>query len=211
MRVAVGAGLALVALLLVVTLSQGTERRTESNAVVQVSGVALSIRPGKERCQTTDLPSGTELVRLFGEAPRGSTVVSLRITTFGQPVTAGRTASVRGEERVDIPLESAVARETLGERLCIANTGMAPVRFAGNRTPPIGPANPGGAVLGDDIRVDYLKRGEQSWWSTRSVVAERFGLLKASFFGLWTLWAAMGLVVLSWLLAIRTLMRSVRL
>lgn len=209
MRVAVGAGLALVTLLLVVTLAQGTERRTESNALVLNSGVALPVPVGRPRCQPAVVPRGTSQVRLFGQAPGGGTLISVRLSRGGQQVRS-RTASVRGEEQVDVPLGRPIDRELRGALLCIRNKGPERVRFAGNRTPIMGPANPAGQRLDDDVRVDFLADGERSWWGMGPVIAERFALLKASFFGGWTLWGVLALVLLSSLLALRTLMRSLR-
>ena len=209
MRVAVGAGLALVTLLLVVTLAQRDERRTGSNAVVLNSGVALPVPLGRPRCQPAVVPSGTSRLRLFGEALGGGTVISVRLSRAGHRVRS-RTAYVRGEEQVDVPLGRAIDRELRGARLCIRNKGPARVRFAGNRTPVLGPANPAGQRLDDDVRVDFLAEGERSWWGRGPVIADRFALLKASFFGAWTLWAVLALVLLSSVLALRTLMRSLR-
>jgi len=208
-RVAAGAGLALVALVLAVTLAQQNERRTESNAIVQASGVALRVPLSRPRCQPTVVPRDTSRVRLFGEAGGGGTLISVRLSAAGERLL-NRTAYVRGEEQVEVSLGRVLDRERRGARLCIRNMGPASVRFAGNRTPVLGPANPVGGRLDDDIRVDYLADGESSWWSMASVIADRFPLLKASFFGPWTLWAVLALVLLSALLALRILMRSLR-
>jgi hypothetical protein len=47
------------------------------------------------------------------------------------------------------------------------------------------------------IRLDYSQASEKSWWSFAPTAAGRFGLIKATFLGSWTMW-----VVLAALLAL---------
>ena len=93
----------------------------------------------------------------------------------------------------------------LEARVCVVNRGASPVELDGNQT-----AASAGFISAPpgDIRVDFLGRGSESWWSFAPAVADRFGLRKASFFGDWTMWAVFLLVGLTWVAGLLLLRRE---
>ncbi|MBA3306701.1 MAG: hypothetical protein H0U25_12370 [Thermoleophilaceae bacterium] len=194
---------------LVIVLSSSGRRLADTNARVNVSGVQLRLLAGERRCQTQDVPSGAGVVRLFS----GPFVGPLEVTIVkdGRPVSSGRAASASAEGPVEISLEPLEA-EIPDARVCIANRGVAPIELAGNQTPlggsSISPQFIGERLPTDDVRADFLRRGSESWWSLAPVVADRFGLRKASFFGAWTMWAVFLLVGLTWIAGLLLLRRE---
>jgi len=199
----------LVVAVLVIVLSSSGRRLADTNARVNVSGVQLRLLAGERRCQTQDVPSGAGVVRLFS----GPFVGPLEVTIVkdGRPVSSGRAASASAEGPVEISLEPLEA-EIPDARVCIANRGVAPIELAGNQTPlggsSISPLFIGERLPPDDVRADFLRRGSESWWSLAPVVADRFGLRKASFFGAWTMWAVFLLVGLTWIAGLLLLRRE---
>lgn len=195
--------------MLVIVLSSSGRRLADTNARVNVSGVQLRLLAGERRCQTQDVPSGAGVVRLFS----GPFVGPLEVTIVkdGRPVSSGRAASASAEGPVEISLEPLEA-EIPDSRVCIANRGVAPIELAGNQTPlggsSISPLFIGERLPPDDVRADFLRRGSESWWSLAPVVADRFGLRKASFFGAWTMWAVFLLVGLTWIAGLLLLRRE---
>jgi hypothetical protein len=199
----------LVVAVLVIVLSSSGRRLADTNARVNVSGVQLRLLARERRCQTQDVPSGAGVVRLFS----GPFVGPLEVTIVrdGRPVSSGRAASASAEGPVEISLEPLEA-EIPDARVCIANRGVAPIELAGNQTPlggsSISPLFIGERLPPDDVRADFLRRGSESWWSLAPVVADRFGLRKASFFGAWTMWAVFLLVGLTWIAGLLLLRRE---
>ena len=209
MRAGAAIAATLVVAVLVIVLSSSGRRLADTNARVNVSGVQLRLLAGERRCQTQDVPSGAGVVRLFS----GPFVGPLEVTIVkdGRPVSSGRAASASAEGPVEISLEPLEA-EIPDARVCIANRGVAPIELAGNQTPlggsSISPLFIGERLPPDDVRADFLRRGSESWWSLAPVVADRFGLRKASFFGAWTMWAVFLLVGLTWIAGLLLLRRE---
>lgn len=209
MRAGAAIAATLVVAVLVIVLSSSGRRLADTNARVNVSGVQLRLLAGERRCQTQDVPSGAGVVRLFS----GPFVGPLEVTIVkdGRPVSSGRAASASAEGPVEISLEPLEA-EIPDARVCIANRGVAPIELAGNQTPlggsSISPQFIGERLPTDDVRADFLRRGSESWWSLAPVVADRFGLRKASFFGAWTMWAVFLLVGLTWIAGLLLLRRE---
>jgi len=192
-RIALGLGLVLVAAAFVVALSDSAPRRSGTNATVRKSGNLVAIVPGSRFCQREAVvPKGTAALRTFfrfrPSPPGGPLEITVRhgdrvIATAHLP--AGRSP---GSPRVPI---AHIPHDT-SATVCFANQGTRTVQFAGNVTPEYGGNNPTGAKLPDVVRIDYTRPGHETWWTFAPVVAERFGLVKSSFVGSWTLYAVLG-------------------
>jgi hypothetical protein len=191
-RIAVGLGLGLVATLLVVALSDSAPRRSGTNAMVRVAGSLVSVAPGKHLCQPGQVvPKDTAALRVFFRfrpRPPGGPV-DITVVHAGRLIAAAHLpGGLRpGSPRVPI---ARIAHDT-SATLCFANRGTRTIQFAGNLTPEYGGNNPAGAKLPDVVRVDYTRPGRETWWTFAPVVAQRFGLVKPSFVGSWTLYAAL--------------------
>jgi len=201
-------GLAIVAAGVVVTLSRSSPRLAGSNAIVERSGVSLAVPPlGGVRCQDDEIvPRETAKLRLFFDTlDRPAGPVDVTISTGGRPgvpprvVAHGRVAAPFRSGTQEVALSPRLSREVPGGRVCFVNHGRSAVTLSGNETPVSGSgANPSGSRLNDEPRVDYLYAAPRSWWSMAPTVARRFGLVKTSFFGSWTLWAVFGVLALLW-------------
>ena len=196
--------------LLVVVLSRAEPRLAGSNARVQTSGVSLTIDPGERRCQRQPVPADTAAVRLFASPVwRTAGPIEVVVDDPGRRRARGRVAMLTREEPVAVELEGRLDAELPRGRVCIGNLGLNPVEFAGNLTPPTNsPTNPEDTVFPDDVRTDFLRPGEESWWQLAGTIAGRFALMKASFFGSWTIWALLAVTALVCLAALRLLARE---
>ena len=217
--VAIAAALAVVAAGVVVTLSQRAPRLAGSNAAVERSGVSLGV-PGRGgmRCQDGEaVPGGTGRLRLFpGTFDRLAGPLEVTIATGGRPgvpprvVARGRVTGPFGPGTQFVPVRPRIEHRIDFARLCIVNQGPSAVTLSGNRTPVLGSgANAFKARLDDDVRVDYMYPRDRAWWGLAGTLAERFGLVKASFFGAWTMWAMFGVLAALWAGVIVLLLRVV--
>jgi hypothetical protein len=214
---AIAAAVAIVMAGVIVTLSQRAPRLTGSNAGVERSGVSLGI-PGRGgmRCQDHQhVPGGTGRLRLFlGTSERSAGPLDVTIATGGragvapQVVARGTVAGRFGPGTQFVALTPIFERPLHEARLCIVNRGPSAVTLSGDRTPVLGSgANSFGVRLEDDARIDYMYPRDRSWWGLSGTVAARFGLVKTSFFGRWTMWAMFGVVALLWGAVIVLLLR----
>jgi len=208
----VALGAAVVLGLLVVVLSDSDQRVADTNTRIKASGASLRFAAGRRRCQRQDAPAGADSVRFYAQ-PFVSTGGPLDVALFerrrrlAQGVVLLARADVPAVAKLDRPLRHEVA----GLRVCITNSGPAPIDLRGDRTPPTDTfINTGGLKPPDDVRVDFLRRGDESWWALAPAIARRFFLEKASFFGPWTMWAVFALIALSCAAALLTLSREAR-
>jgi len=208
LRVAVAVGAALVLGLLAIVLLQSEQRLSGSNTKVKASGVALTIQPGGRRCHRQDVPANTRAARLYASpAWVGAGPFTVAILSRGRRLAQGRAGPILEEAVLRLPLDRDLGRDLSPARVCVVNDGATPATFAGDSTPL---SNPGGGRLDDDVRVDLLRPGRESWLDLASTIDDRFGFGKASFFGAWTVWAVLGLVMLTWIATLRLLFRQVR-
>jgi hypothetical protein len=99
-----------------------------------------------------------------------------------------------------------VARDLHAATVCIANRGGGTlgvygevvVRSAGIAQLPAGVRQPSPRLV---VHLDYQQATKRSWWSFAGTVADRFGLVKATFFGAWTFWVAVAAMAALWLAA----------
>jgi len=215
--VRIGAAIAatLVVALLAIVLSSSDQRRAGTNAYVRESGVQLRLVVGERRCQRQDVPADAAGAMMFADPfVFASGPLDVTIEKAGRVLSSGRTAAPVDAGPVELDLAPALKDEAPGARVCVANRGVTPIELDGNQTPPkgsfISDLTVGQVDPADDVRVDFLRRGNESWWSVAAAVAGRFGLRKASFFGDWTMWAVFILVGASWVAVLLLLRREGR-
>ncbi len=198
---AVRAVLAVGFLLLVLTLGfvlfDSEQRQAGSNHVPEVEEV-VKRRGDWRRCQDGEI------------VPEGAAALLLRVGTYGRPTPPLR-VTARGEDGDFITDGSLPFGQREGHLRIPVRTGRP---HAGER-----------ARLRDGVRVraapcstervggcdfDWLRDGQESWFALLSPVADRFALGKANpLGGLLILFA--GLILLaSWALAVRIVLREVR-
>jgi hypothetical protein len=200
---ALAAGLAAVAIALVVTLSGSPLVLAHSNGTLADSKIAESTG-NAEACQAGEtLPAGTSAIRLSlwstaGPRLRVTALSGTSVATEGV-IDAGWTTGV-----VTVPVKS-VARASSHVRICI-KLGQTPenVLFVGSQTAAAVAARTGkGEALPGRIKIEYLRVAHSSWWSHVRMIARRMGLGRAPT-GAWIallVIALMGAVVasVSWL------------
>jgi hypothetical protein len=192
-RIAVGLGLVLVAAVSVVALSDSAPRRSGTNAMVRVPGTLVSVAPGRELCQGGQLvPKDTAALRTFFRFRPSSPGGPLEITVrhVGRVIATGHLPGGLSPGSPRVPI--AHIRHDTSATVCFTNRGARTIQFAGNLTPEYGGNNPAGARLPDVVRIDYIRPGNETWWTFAPVVAKRFALVKPSLVGSWTLYAALG-------------------
>ena len=214
---AIAAALAIVLVGAAVTLSQRAPRLTGSNATVERSGVSLGVPGGGGiRCQDNEnVPADTGRLRLFmNTIDRAAGPIEVTLATGGRPGVPPRVvarATLRYPLRTGsygVTVAPRIATGLDGARVCFVNRGRSAIALSGNRTAVLrSGANPYGLHLADDARVDYLYPESRSWWTMDGTIAERFGLVKTSFFGTWTMCALFAVLALLWIGVVVLLLR----
>ena len=216
-KVAIGLALAIVGAGVLITLSLRAPREQGSNARVELSGVAVFVPGHGRRCQYGEhVPGGTRAVRVFAMAlrpPDGPLDL-----TVARPGRRGVPPRVVGSARLpsglstlstSAPLRPAIRSDLTDAQVCLYNRGGQAVAAAGTLTPILGSgANPFHNRLPDEARVDYMRGGNESWWSVSPAVADRLGLMQTSFFGSWTMWAMFAALAGLWAATIVLLVRN---
>jgi hypothetical protein len=208
-RLAIALGLLVVLGWLAVVLSRTEQRLAWTNTQVNVSGNDVPIKGRKRACQPEAIPAKTAALRVFvGTRAGRAGPLEGSIRARGREVASGDFGMVFDGQPATAELSRTVRSEIPTARVCFRNRGRATVRLAGDRTPiRFGGVNPYGTVYDDEPRVDYLRPGEETWWSLAGTVADRFGGAKTTFFGPWTMWAVFALIGTIWLAAIVLMLR----
>ena len=206
---AAAAGLALVLGTLVAVLSQRGERLAGTNSYVEVSGVALPVAPGGERCAGRQrVPADTAGVRVYAGTfgrPRGEPLL-VSVRQAGRQVSSGRVpGGYPDNARVRVPL-ARIERNLYSATVCLRNLGSQRMQFAGNLS-----TRGGVRLRGKDvIRYDWLLPGRPSWLGIAPEVASRFAATKPTFVGAWTFWAVFAVLAVLWSGAIALVVRQER-
>jgi hypothetical protein len=209
-RAVVAAALAVVAVGLVITLSHRAPRDAGSDHIAPTMFSATLARGG-ELCQDNPyLPPGAASAQiLVGTYGRPVPALRLRFTdAAGAVVSAGRLAAGAKQGTISIPISPARDPGT-ASKLCLDVGGHSKFVIAGLGIPP----DPTDEFVNrveqaGRISVVYYRSGRESWWSLLSVIDQRFGLGKASFFGDWTLPACVVLLLATWVVVVRILLRG---
>jgi hypothetical protein len=174
--VTLAAGLALVAVVLVVTLAGSPTVLVRANGTPANEPIR-EIGGGVGACQSGEvLPAGASAIRLTLVANAGPRVMVTALS--GPRVLARGTADsgwTAGAVTVSVkPLSRAVA----GTRVCF-RLGTAPetVQVGGSRTSAAVAARYlAGGVLPGRFTVEYMRSGSSSWWSMLRTVVRHMGL-----------------------------------
>lgn len=209
-RIVLGVALALVGAAVVATLSRSDERLAGTNLIPQRT-YAVVVPPGRTACQrdtplVDDGAAAQLLVGTYGH-PRPPLTVTFA-SADGDVVAAGRTPPAPGQGLATARFAGGAVEGARTVRACVRNDGPHEIALGGAVADPASAARVGGAPSGGTIGVRYLRAGRESWWAVAPVVAQRFGLGKASAFGAWTL-PLLALALLGlWLAAVRLLLRE---
>jgi hypothetical protein len=208
-KLVLAAGLALVAIFVIVTLSHVPMTLAGTNSVQAESKLARTTGTHtSEGCQAGEtLPRNASAVRLSLFAAIGPEVTvdifagSHRLTSGTHP--PGWVGSV-----VTVPVKP-VPHAHSQAKLCFRLTSInGPIQVIGEDTSPAEAVVSNGEPLAGRIRVEYLRPGERSWLSLATSLARRLGFGHAAN-GLWDVLLVMALatavIALSTALALREL------
>jgi hypothetical protein len=197
-RIAIAIGLVLVAGMVAVGLFKSVLPPTgDNNREIQLTA-GIRVLPGQQACQKPErVPADTGMVHVIVSTagkPAGPLVAW--VTVGGQMRAKGTSSAGFVDSTVQIPL-TPVNRELNGATVCLRNAGKEPVAFLGQNAAPEESA----VVSGDhapphgSIRLDWYEGKKHMRIAGAGDVAKRYGLAKASFFGSWTMWVMLGLLL----------------
>jgi hypothetical protein len=207
-HVVLATGALLLAVAVAVALSDSKPRLAGTNRV-PAADFTVELRPGQRICQ------GEETVPKDAAAVRFTTPASGR-ADLGVEISAGRSVA-RGARRgafaagqLRVPV-TRVERSAQPGTVCVTQRGGAPVKIAGLLTGP----NPASAVVDGGqtagrVRIEYLRGGEESWWSLAPTIVHRFGIGKGGLIGSWAVVPVALLLLAAWGAAALALLREPR-
>lgn len=171
------------------------ENRLSGTNRIEAPGPTIHLRDGRVHCQNELLPADTDRVQL-PITTRDGTVPPIEVTLKqGARVLAhNRTRGSASDGYVPLPLGRVIDRARPDVTLCV-RPRAGDIALAG---------------FAQTSRVEWLRPGRPSYLEMLGTISHRFGLGKLSWFGAWTFWAAVALVVAIWVLAVRVLLGEVR-
>ncbi len=211
MRVAaaITAGLALLAVGLLITLSHRAPRQAGSDHISPAIFTATLPRGGL-LCQDNPYlpPKAATVAILVGTYGRPVPALGISFTTpSGAVVSSGHLQAGTRQGTVSIPISPAKGDPGSAVNVCLSVGGPSKFVVAGEGIPPDptdetvdGVAQPG------RISLVYYRAGDESWFSLLPTLDKRFGLGKAAFFGDWTLPACIVALLAIWAVVVRLLM-----
>ena len=171
-RVALAAGLALLALALAARLSRVPLVLARTNVTLEAH---LAVRKGETTfCQSHEtLPSGTSALRLWISVNVGPQVTVAALS--GSRVLA---EGVQGPgwtgDVVTIPISPVPRRSSIVTVCTRLGPLVEPISLAGGR-----PRQSIGGAASSELKIEYLRPGRRSWWAQAGSVAHRLGLDRA--------------------------------
>jgi hypothetical protein len=172
---ALAVGLLLIAIAVGVALAHAPLVLTRDNSALTHDELVSTTGPA-EACQSGEvLPRGTAAIRLglttaLGPEAEVRVLSGARLIASGTQAPGWEGASVTVPVR---PLAQAFAPVTVCLRITHLN---GPVTMLGWRTPRAVSAVGEGKHLPGRMHVEYLRRGDESWWAMATATARRLGL-----------------------------------
>jgi hypothetical protein len=172
-------GFALLAIALVITLSGSPLIVTHANAT-PASEPILEARSGSSACQAGEvLPAGITAIRLTLVAAVGPRV-NLSVLSGARVLTSGVAASGWTSGAVTVPVK-ALPHTVTPVRICFKlGPSAEAVQLGGSRANVMTAARSlSGVPLPGRFTVEYMRRGDSSWWSLAKTAARHMGLGRA--------------------------------
>jgi hypothetical protein len=197
----VAAAVASGALLLAVALVLAKSGHHRTWTTGHARAVAPALPPKTEMCQAGQLLyEGTGRIGFHGQGIAGPFEVSV-LDAPDHVVARGRLPGgvFHPWNRTPVRIPE-IRRDIENATVCIRNAGEGTLLVYGQEvrepapgaTLPTNVRQPPGIIA---LRLDYLEPRSRSWWSFAPEVADRYGLVKATMFGSWTLWAVVAALV----------------
>jgi hypothetical protein len=190
-KVALAIGLALIALAFVVTLAHAP--LTVAGRGVATEHTLVSTTKPAAACQGREtLPRGTTALRLSLTSALGPRV-TVKVLSGSRMIARGATPPGWSDASVTVPVQP-LSHTVAPVKVCFAMTQMnGKVAMRGTRTSPaLAIQTPEGPLAGR-MGIEYLRPGNNSWWSQATAVAQRLGLGHAAG-GAWNALLVMALV-----------------
>ncbi len=203
------AGLAALAVIIVVVLAHSAPRRSGSDLTPNGAFV-VALDPGQQSCQEGELlPADTSAVRVTLGA-EGTPAAPMRVTFTGprgELLSTGALAAGWKQGIVRIPITH-VANAIEPVRVCIRDVGSSPVAVAGTNPDPGLHMLVGNRTVEARLRYDYMRPGSETWLSLLPVIAHRTTLAKSDLIRHWAWAGAILLMLLAVALAAHTIVRE---
>ncbi len=202
-RLALAAGLALVAVALGLLLSSSPLTVAGTNGIPAHLAITYT-RSSNLGCQRFGvLPQGTEAIRVSLSANTGPRV-NLKVFSASTLVAEGEREAGWGiDETVTVPIRR-LSQAIFGGRICTTvGPGQEPLQINGSRVRVAG----GEGYL---LRMEYMRRGPRSWLSLASSAIHNMGLEHAPS-GTWATYLAIVAMLAVAVIASRLLLREARL
>jgi hypothetical protein len=168
-RAALGAGLALLALAIVVRLSRPPLAVIATN--MEVAGTPIGITSGNGKfCEANEtLPAGASTIRV-GLSVNVGPRVTVTVLSGSRVLAEGTQPAGWTGEVVTVPI-APVPSTVSGTNVCIAiGPTLEPVEVIGQKSLRPTPESPG------KVKIEYMRPGNRSWWSLALPIARRMGL-----------------------------------
>jgi hypothetical protein len=205
-RLVVAVGLLAIVLAGVAILAQSAPRRAGTNLTAN-TGYVIKLPPGGQLCEPGELvPGDTGALRLSADSgPRPGPRLQLTMADARGQIAAGGAAGGWHSGTLTIPV-SRVRETKQGVQICLVNRGTEQVAFGGS----VPDANfyvvLAGKPLNGRMRIEYMRPGSESWLSLLPTLAHRFSLAKGDIVRHWAAGAAIVLMLLAIVLALRTVL-----
>ena len=192
----VAAGLVAVAVGLALALFDTAPRQAGTNYVPEAAEALTLAGRDATHCQPDQvIPGDAAALRiLIGTAERPSPELSVTVRAGGETISRGTLPAGRPEGSVVIPIEP-VDDAVVPAEVCIRARSpdeRRTVLFGGTA----------------QVRLEWLREGDESWIDLFGTVAHRFGLGKPFVSGGWVLLLAAALLAFAWLMALRLALRE---
>ncbi len=209
-RIALAAGLALVAIAIGLTLLGAPMSLARTNKLPsQQEEPILTLRHGAVLCQAQEaLPRGSTAIRVWLAASYGPHV-SLLVRSGRRTITSGERASGWTGGTVTVPVKP-LAHTVSGTEVCASFRLRDEILWAqGYKTPAAVAAREGRRGIGGRMWIDYLRPGTIPWAALIPSIVRRIGFGRAAA-GSWVVFVALGLLVAAATLVANTLLRELR-
>jgi Predicted membrane protein (DUF2142) len=205
-KIALGAGLALLVLAIVLTLSQSPLSVIAGNKLPGRPAVPIANTDrGASYCQSQEaLPRATSAIRIWLYAAIGPRV-NVEVSSEGRTITSGSRGSAWTGGSVTVPVKP-LSRTVSGVTVCVSfRLHGESIYVGGNATPAAHGAREGQYALKGRVWIEYLRPGTRSWASMIPEVARHMGLGRAGT-GTWIVFVALALLAAAGVLASRLLL-----
>jgi hypothetical protein len=204
--VALGVGLAALAILLVFVLRRAPLVPAGTNGVPTAEYVELK-HGGVATCQqVASIPRGTSAIRIAIEARAVGPAVSVAVLAAGRVLSRGSQPPGWGTApAVTVGVDRLVSTVDRAHVCTSIGPSVEPVRVYGSGVSHSSTAT--GLIAGTALHMEYLRSGPHRWWSLASATAHRMGLGRAGS-GAWIALLALALMLLATVLASRLMLRE---